>query len=369
MATPIPTVDTLVFSTDLQMADVFFTLDSSGSMGGEISNLRTSLRSTVVPGILAAIPDVWFGVGRFEECDPLYCSNDMAMLQMQTSNITLVENAIASITDLCGGWEPYTNDLYAIATGDVLPFTSWIGVHPTSWTCTPPGSIGWPCFRPGAVPIVIQFGDETFSESLSYCTPIKSRSDAWTALNSINAKYIGVNSGSSRSDMIQIATGTGSVDTTGSPLVFDIPSTGTGLGTQVVDAVTHLANNVPIRVDAIASDDPTDTVDAVAEFIDRIQTNTSGSSIWDPILGEWRVCTSTVPTATPGTPPTVDYFSSVLPGEPVCFDIYPAMNTTVPPLTTPQIFRAVIDVIGDLFTPLDSRDVYFLVPPEIPGGN
>jgi hypothetical protein len=137
----------------------------------------------------------------------------------------------------------------------------------------------------------------------------------------------------------------------------------------VVDAVTHLANNVPIRVDAIAEDDTTDTVDAVTEFIDRIETNTSGSTVWDPLRGEWRVCTSTVPTATPGTPPTVDYFSSVLPGQPVCFDIIPQMNTTVAPLTTPQIFRAVINVIGDLFTPLASRDVFFLVPPEIPGGN
>jgi hypothetical protein len=53
----------------------------------------------------------------------------------------------------------------------------------------------------------------------------------------------------------------------------------------------------------------------------------------------------------------------------VCFDIYPRMNTTIAPLTTPQIFRAVIDVIGDMFTPLDSRDIYFLVPPVIPGGN
>jgi hypothetical protein len=368
MAAPSPTVDTLVFSTDLQMADVYFTLDSSGSMGGEIANLLSSLRTTVVPGIDAAIPDVWYGVGRFEDCRSTYCSNDMCRLQEMTSSIPAVEAALTGWTT-CGGYEPYTHDLYAIASGDVSPFVGWVGVFPSSWTCTAPGAIGWPCFRTGAVPIVIQFGDEDFDANITYCTPSRSYAQAIAAMNAINAKYIGVNSGSSHADMVTVATGTGSVDSGGVPLVFDIPSTGTGLGTQVVDAVTHLANNVPIRVDAIASDDPSDSVDAVAEFVDRIQTNTSGSSIWDPILSEWRVCTSTVPTATPGTPPTVDYFSSVLPGQPVCFDIYPAMNSSVPPLTTPQIFRAVIDVIGDLFTPLDSRDVYFLVPPEIPGGN
>jgi hypothetical protein len=366
---PIPTVDTLVFSTDLQMADVFFTMDSSGSMSGEIANLRDTLRTTVVPGILAAIPDVWFGVGRFEECDPSYCSNDMAMLQAQTDNITLVENAIASMTNLCGGWEPYTNNIYGIATGNVSIFSHWNGVHPLSWTCTPPGSIGWPCFRPGAVPIVVQFGDESFSEALSYCDPVQSRAAAYNALNSINGKYIGVNSGSSRADMIQIANGSGSVDSGGSPLVFDVSSTGSGLGTQVVDAVDILANQVAIRVDAIASDDPSDLVNAVTAFINSIHTNTSGTSIWDPILGTMRICTSGVPTATPGTPPTTDYFSAVLPGVPVCFDIFPKMNVTVAPTTDPQIFRAIVDVIGNGFTPLDSRDVYFLVPPVIPGGN
>ena len=32
-----------------------------------------------------------------------------------------------------------------------------------------------------------------------------------------------------------------------------------------------------------------------------------------------------------------------------------------------QLYRATINVVGDLFTPLDSRDIYFLVPPEIQG--
>ncbi len=41
------------------------------------------------------------------------------------------------------------------------------------------------------------------------------------------------------------------------------------------------------------------------------------------------------------------------------------MNTTVMPTLDPQLFRARIDVLGDGFTPLDNRDVYFLVPPRI----
>ncbi len=370
---PTPDHDTLVFSTDIQKADVFFAMDSSGSMEGEISNLLSSLVSTVVPGIRAAIPDVWLGFGRFEECDPSYCSNDMRMLQGMTVNETLVSNAIATVTITSAGSEPYTNMVHALCTGTVSVYSSWGGVGPTSWTCTPPGSIGWPCFRADSVPIIVQFGDETFGESQSYCTPIKTHAQVVSAMNAVHAKYIGVNSGSSATDMRTIANGTGSVDGSGSPLVFTIPATGTGLGAQVVNAVTILSNSIRIRVDAVAADDTSDSVNAVSAFIDRIHTNTSGMSIWDPLIpagtGSWRVCTSGLTTGSPSTPPTQDYFSSVPSGTPVCFDIFPRMNTTVAPTATPQIFRAYVNVIGDTFTPLDSRDVYFLVPPVIPGGN
>jgi hypothetical protein len=53
----------------------------------------------------------------------------------------------------------------------------------------------------------------------------------------------------------------------------------------------------------------------------------------------------------------------VTPGTPVCFDIVPRMNTTVMPTASPQLFRAHVDVIGDGVTVLDTRDVYFVVPP------
>lgn len=42
------------------------------------------------------------------------------------------------------------------------------------------------------------------------------------------------------------------------------------------------------------------------------------------------------------------------------------MNTTVPPLAEPQMFMATIVVAGDGVTTLDTRDVYFLVPPDNP---
>ncbi len=368
---PDPLVDHLVFSTDLQMADVFFTLDSSGSMSGEIANLRNSLRDTVVPGVRAVIPDVWFGVGRFEDCPPTSCANSMRMLQFITDNVTLVQNALNTMTSTCGGWEPYTQDLYALASGDVAPFAGWTGVGPTSWTCTPPGSIGWPCFRPGAVPIIVQAGDESFSEAISSCSPSRNHDQAIAAMNAINAKYVGVNSGSSGSDMNRIATGTGSVDISGSPLVFTISSSGSGLGSQVVDAVQILANQVPIEVTTFTRDDPSDTVDTVAAFIDHIEPSTVG--MWPDPADPTRICEAGLAVADLYDPLTgvPDSFTGVLPGTIVCFDIYPKRNETVPATTSPQTFLCDIDVMGDGFTVLDTRQVYFLVPPiviiDLPG--
>jgi hypothetical protein len=48
----------------------------------------------------------------------------------------------------------------------------------------------------------------------------------------------------------------------------------------------------------------------------------------------------------------------------VCFDVIPRMNTTVMPTDMPQVFRAIIEVVGDGVTVLDEREVFFLVPPD-----
>jgi hypothetical protein len=357
---PDPTMDHLVFATDLLKADVFFTLDSSGSMSGEINNLRTTLASTVVPGVVAEIPNVWFGVGRFEDCS--YCAHNMAMLQAMTDNIPDVEAALTGWTT-CGGSEPYTQNLYALATGDVAPFLGWSGIIPTSWTCTPPGDVGWPCFRPDSLPIIVQFGDEPFTEAISYCSPSYNHDQAITALNDISARYIGVNSGSSHADFVTIANGTGSVDTSGNPLVFDISSDGSGLGAQVVDAIEILANQVPIEVTTDLRDDLSDLVDTVDVFVDYIEPSVTGG-FEDPrdpsVICVGGLAVDDLYDPFDGRP---DSFTAILPGTPVCFDIYVKQNWDVPCTDEPQTFLCEIDVIGDAITVLDTRNVYFLVPP------
>ena len=368
MEDPVPEMDTLVFSTSLQLADVFFTIDTSSTMRGEIDNLRADLQDIIIPGILGSIPNVQFGVGRFEDCpNRLTCFNSMRNLQNITSSVDDVQAALDSMTTLCGGKEPYTSNLWAIATGTTTPWDLYaplyFGPHPRS--CTDPESIGWPCFRPGAIPIIIQFGDEYFSED-DVCMAHKTAAEAIIALNAINAKYIGVNSGDTHADMVGVANGTGSVNIDLEPLVFDIDGDGAGLGTQVVQAVQILATEVPIDVSAEAVDDLSDGVDATI-FVDRIEPNTAGG-VEDP-TEPGTICVGGLEVEDTDGDTHPDVFTDLLPGTTVCFDIYPRMNTTIEETEVPQIYTAYINVLADGFTVLDTREVYFLIPPEIPGGN
>ena len=123
------------------------------------------------------------------------------------------------------------------------------------------------------------------------------------------------------------------------------------------DALTYeIVEGVPLRVTIMASDEPGDDGDSL-QFIDRLQTNTT-----DPGC-------SAVATEDTDADGFDDAFPSVTPGTPVCWDVIPLQNDTVMPLPTPQIFEARLTVFGD-GSPLDSRKVFFLIPPVIegPGG-
>ncbi len=140
------------------------------------------------------------------------------------------------------------------------------------------------------------------------------------------------------------------------PLLFRINgSTGAGLGDSVATAVGVLTTYGLIDIGALAQDDPADSVDAVASFVDKIETNNSVGGI----------CATGLTVADVNSDTINETFTNVNPGTTVCFDVVPKMNTTVMPLSTPQMFKATIVVEGDQVTTLDTRDIYFLVPPEI----
>jgi len=364
MDSPDPAMDTLDFSTSLRQADVYFLVDTTGSMGGEITNLRNSLSTTIIPRIRSTISDVWFGVGGHDDypVNPYGYTGDRVFYQEQrlTVNSADAQSAVGRLAVHDGGDRPESQvpALWAIATGNAL------GSYLPAQTACLPSEFGYPCFRTGSVPIVVLITDAPFhndsagNDSYSGISPVPpTYSSMRSELNSRSIKVVGVNSGDSlsRADLETLARDSGAVDRYGTPIVFNILPDGTGLGDQVVNAVVALATQVPISVSTHAVDDPADTVDATI-FIDHIVPNTMG----DPIIG----CAGGLPAADTDGDTWYDTFTRVLPGTKVCFDIYPRMNTTVPATEEPQLFRATIQVIGDGITILDTRVVYFLVPPE-----
>jgi hypothetical protein len=110
-------------------------------------------------------------------------------------------------------------------------------------------------------------------------------------------------------------------------------------------------------ITAVPVDDPSDGVDAVAAFVWNVVPNTTAGA----------PCTPGLPTLDYDGDGTGDTFLDVTPGTIVCFDVIPKQNDTVAPTEDPQTFMATIRVWGDHVTVLDERDVYFLVPPVIPG--
>jgi hypothetical protein len=111
-------------------------------------------------------------------------------------------------------------------------------------------------------------------------------------------------------------------------------------------------------------DAPDDAEDAAALIV-SVVPNTEGG-IEDP-LDPTAICVGGLPTANTDGDPEQDVFTDVYPGTPVCFDIVPiAQNETISEQVEPQLYPAYVDVYGGGSTLLDTRDVFFLVPPTVP---
>jgi hypothetical protein len=345
-------------------------IDTTGSMGGPITNIRTSL-STPTTGIIdrirSEIPDTWFGVGEFKDYPVISYggTTDYAYRNRQdlTMDATAAQAAVSALSASGGydGPESHGPALWAMATGMGLEGTS--GLTADRSDC-PMSTSGYPCFREGAVPIVIMITDiqmhndprglDAYDDAL-LGGHAPTYPEVIAALTANSVRVIGVATGANgEPDLRSLATDTGAVDATGAPLVSRTGSG--GVGDEVVSQVRTLANQTPIDISLQYEDDAGDAVDTLAAFVDHLEANTAGD------IG--RMCEPRVAEDTDmdGFP---DVFRGVTPGQRVCFDIVTKMNTTVPATSMPQLFRATLRVRGDDITELDSREVFFLVTPVV----
>jgi predicted small lipoprotein YifL len=272
-----PLVVDLSIEARLAAADVLFVVDRTGSMSEEIDNIRTSLRSVIVPGLIRTIPDLNLGLVTYGDfpVEPFGASDDrlFSLERPMGREFTALQGALGAVVARGGGdsAEALTEALFQVATGEGLRAGQpgrefWI---PPAGGCRVPGN-GYACIRPRATPIIVAVTDAPTHNGPSnrntyepFPVPTVARphtySQAVAALNArLGAKLIGIHSGAGlengRSDLEAYARDTRSLGSDGRPLVFDINPDGTGLSEQVVSAVTRLANEVRLDVSARAVD-------------------------------------------------------------------------------------------------------------------
>lgn len=369
----------LRFDTNLLLADVYFLIDTTGSMQDAINNVSSSL-STIATQIRTRIPNVQLGVGQYRDFPNAVglggfsdygSAGDMPYQHEQdiTADIPSVQAALGRLSAGGGADTPEsaTEALYQTATGEGATWTFMSGapsfVLPRKQCPAVPDEVGrrsgYPCFRPEALPIVVLVSDAPFhngpggSNAYTGISPMPHFFDqAVAALDSIGARFIGVAVGAGpRSDEEAAATMTGTVDLTGAPLVYD--ATGGTVSNAIVEGIETLAGRTPQDVDAISENvagNP-DNFDATM-FIDAIT----------PVEGYNGGQSGPIPGVTYRAK-DAQYFYDLVPGTTAEFDVR-FVNSVRPPAATAQIFRATIIVRGNSVARLDSRNVYIVVPPD-----
>lgn len=378
--------DDLDFDTDIIKADVFFEVDTTGSMGGTISTLQTSLVS-MVEDISLEVPNVAMGAAWFKDfpVSPFGSSGDLPfrLTARITTIVADVQTGLNQFAASGGGDGPESGmeSLYQAVTGEGL---SWTVAQPGAVPKFNPlvgfdalkghGLIGGAGFREGALPIIVHATDIEFHEASDpgdyWATGIAqahTRDQAVNAAKALGARFIGVTSSvTAEAALKEIARETGAVvppeawgpgetnchtgeggserppDATGlCPLVFAMASGGTGIDDQVVDAIKALVQYGSIDVTALAVSDPF--------ALPLVDTSRFIASI------------TPVPPAPPGSTIDGDAFRDVQPGSPIQFRVR-ARNTTVESKREAQLFRVTIRVMGDGVTTLDEREVFVIVP-------
>ncbi|HEY4176265.1 MAG TPA: hypothetical protein VGM90_05520 [Kofleriaceae bacterium] len=391
----------LEFGTAVPALDVFFTMDTTFSMSGEITNLKNSVANTIIPGIKAAVADTHFGIASFQDfpVSSYGAAGDQptVFLSALTNDAAAVSAAVGTLSLGNGNDIPEAGmeAIYQALTGE--------GLSAPSPTSVPATALG---YRSTAMPVIVEITDALWHEpggtrnclgnstEYSAATTAHTRTQVKAALAAKCARTVGIATDAghgvacgAQQDLEDFATTTGArvppaawdvgtrpagcgatqcctgpagagraTDGAGlCPLVYLTDSNGTGLGASVVTGIQMLARFAAFDVLANRGGVATDiagvalpTPHTTADFIKEIT----------PVA-------FTLPAAPPIVPsPTFDAttFHGVTPGTKVKFNVN-AYNDFLPQTANAQIFKATITVTAGGCTPLDSRDVLILVPP------
>jgi hypothetical protein len=387
-APTMPPQDTLHFRTSVQFADVYFLMDQTGSMTQEFPAMQGNIPTIITDltcqnfGTACAIdedcamgqvcfqgtciadpavapycvPDLWTGAGVFNNCNTYH--NQMRL----QPNPTLTAGAINPEGYPGGSESPLQSAACVVDPTKCSNSNKNCSAEPS--VANP---IGCPGYRPSAVRILVEITDAG-NQAGTACGGVSNTGQAGAVLLGQDVKFVGIygtgDSGGTPCNSAQtctsdVGTASGTLNSMNQPFVY--AAADAAIVDAVKQAIIDIVRGVPLNTTLSAADDPSDSVDAL-QFISNLYVNISGSG----------TCEMINPVADPGVgglPATVsdgqdDAFPALAPGSKVCWDLIPVpVNTTVPATDTAQIYKATLTVNGD-GSPLDTRDVYFLVPPK-----
>ncbi|MBU1537298.1 hypothetical protein KKF84_18415 [Myxococcota bacterium] len=379
---PEPWEDVLNFSTAFQAVDIYFMIDYSGSMSTEITSIRGNIVSVINslvcaagedPSVTNCIPDLQTGTGHYggqDGVDPdLFHDKDINAINLDVDGANSTQSLLISSAP---GWG---NELHIQAMS--LAVTGSCGSDSSR--------TGLACYRQNALRLLIMATDEPFTEDPVWPSSAQPYMDN---VANANVSVIGVYSSSQSSTTVQenmcsmhggtpdeylVPTlSTTNVDTaacnalSGNPFYNSravIYGEGTTAANAITCAVQAVTAYVPQNVSALILNDPSNVdgngnpVDAPTAFIDYVEVYMAGDS----------TCPAGYNTSDTNSDSYPDRFDSILPGNPVCWKIHVKQNVTVEPALEPLMFTATVEVHGAGGALLDTRDVYFLVPPHIEG--
>lgn len=340
----------------LQIVDVMFLIDATGSMRDEIDNVRHGLRDVVVPGVTSAIPDAAFGLAFFGEfpVEPhARPSSGVLPYELRAPITTDVERLTAAFEGI-PTWgnlddpEADVEGLFQVATGAGLPPF----IDP-SFGC-PSGGSGGACFRSDAFRVVLLVTDAPMHNGPPGVAPISNYAftspatphhymETVTALRNIGVTVIGLGATdpgrpSPLPHLSQLVT---DVDTHHMPLVFDIGNAGDQIGQDIVMALETLADAVPLDVSASVEDVPGDAIDA------RTLVTAVRATSANPMSNVAGISGNT--------------FAGVIPGTQLTFEI-DVDASVLPPSTMRREVRARVVFRDAGRSRVGSEDVLFVIP-------
>lgn len=332
----------LEFTARLGRGDIFFLVDTTGSMSMAINNVKTSLAGFIVPAVQGAIADVVMGVGDYRDfpVEPFGSAGDWTfrLRQSMTVDIGPVQSALDGLRVGGGNDEPESQieGLWEAAGG----------------TCAAGGGFGQACFRDASHPIIVVVTDARAHNGVdadtAYDSTVTARSwgETSTVLNGHGVKIVGaavkpmaIVPAPGAPDLEREARDTGSFNRDGAPTVYPAPS-GEVSG-AVVNGIVDLVSAETQDVTARKLDDPADAVDATLFIRELVPMWASDATRFDTVA-----------------------FYGVRGGTTVVFSVM-FQNDFQPHMPYVQIFRAYIEVYDMLGgTTLDTRNVYIVVPAE-----